>query len=340
MLGSRTYNHPVVVTGGAGFLGTELVKQLLEAGCPDVRVVDLHPYPEGSDRVRSFSLDIRSGELHAAFAGAKTVLHLAACQYHSPLAKTTYRLPFFGVNVDGTRRLLAAAEEHDLERFVFVSTNMVYGLPQSLPLREDHPKIPIGPYGHSKLEAEKYVEQAHGRKLDTAIVRPGLIVGPGRIGVIARVFDWILGNKPVVLIGRGDNRYELTSSFDVASLVFKAGLARGHAVYNTSSANVPTMREWISHVIEHAGSRSRIIGIPGQPLKLALQVLEKARISPLRGDQYEIADLDYYMDTTRARNELDWRPRFSGLEAVLDTFRWYTSAERKNAASHARATAR
>ena len=142
--------------------------------------------------------------MQRAFDGAKTVLHLAACQYHTPLAASTYDLPFFPVNVDGTRRVLDAARRGGAERLVFVSTNMVYGLPQQLPLTEAHVRNPFGPYGKSKLEAEKLVEAAHGNGLDTAIVRPGLIVGPGRIGVVARVFDWILAGKPIGSSGAGE----------------------------------------------------------------------------------------------------------------------------------------
>ena len=322
--GSRTYDHPVVVTGGAGALGSALVKLLLEGGCPDVRVVDLHPCSGMEKCVRSFPIDIREDDFHTPLADAKTVFHLAECRDRSQHANAKSRIPFFSVNVDGTRRLLDAADANGIERFVFVSSALVYGIPQQLPLREDHPTVPTGPYGQSKLEAEKYVEVAHRRQLDTAIVRPGRIVGPGHVDVVTRVFDGVLGNKPIVLMGDGYNRYELTAAFDVANLVFRAGLARGHAVYNASSANVPTMREWIARVIEQAGSRSRIIGFPGS-FKLALRLLEKAHTSLLHRDRYEMSHLDYYLNATRAREELGWTPRYSSLDAILGAFRWYTS---------------
>jgi dTDP-glucose 4,6-dehydratase len=315
---------PVVVTGGAGFLGTEVVRQLRASGHRDIRVVDLVPYAGTESGVTSFAPDVRTGDMARAFAGARVCLHLAACQYHTPLAKSTYELPFFEVNVDGTRRVLDAAVSAGVERFVFVSTNMVYGLPQQLPLREDHARLPFGPYGQSKLAAERIVENAHGSEIDAAIVRPGLIVGPGRTGVVGRVFDWVLGNRPIWLIGSGNNRYELIASEDVASLVLRAGAARGFGAYNCGAKAVPTMREWIGAVIEFARSSSRIVGIPGRPLKMAMRALETVRLAPLRKDQYLIADIDYYLDTTLARERLGWRPQWTGTDAMLATFRWYT----------------
>lgn len=320
---------PVVVTGGEGFLGREVISQLVAQGITDIRSVDLvanpKPLPDGA---RFFEADLRTADLTEAFKGAKTVLNLAACQYHTPLAKSTYDLPFFEVNVDAMKRVIAAAEKAGAERHVFVSTNMVYGLPQQLPLPENHPTDPFGPYGQSKLKAEAAVKASHDGGLDSAIVRPGLIIGPGRTGVVARVFDWILANKPIWLVGNGKNRYEMMHVADVASLVLAAGAHRGWGIYNCRAKEVPTMRGWMEAVIEKAGSRSKIVGIPGGPLKVAFRALETVRLSPLRKDQYLIADRDYYMSSGVAEKELGWTPKWTGLDAIMDTFRWYTSRDR------------
>ena len=323
---------PVVVTGGAGFLGGAVVEQLLARGVSDIRIVDLLPASNGKHEaaprdprgeVRHFQRDLRSDRLDEPFEGARTVLHLAACQYHTPVARTTYELPFFEINVDGTRRVLEAAKKGGARHLVFVSTNMVYGLPQALPLSEKHPLEPFGPYGQSKLEAERLVEAAQSADLDCAVVRPGLIVGPGRTGVVERVFRWIRQGRPIVMIGNANNRYEVMHVEDVASLVIAASRHRGFAAYNCASVSVPTMREWIEAVKELAGSRSPIVGVPGRAVKPVLRLLEAVRLAPLRKDQYLIADVDYYMDASLAKEDLGWSPRYTGREAILDTYRWY-----------------
>lgn len=325
----RGIEGPVVVTGGAGFLGRVVIEQLLARGHQDIRVVDLVPDRDRNrDCVRHFQLDIRTADLGPAFEGVRTVLHLAACQYHTPVARTTYELPFFEINVDGTQRVLKAASKSGARRLVFVSTNMVYGLPRELPLTEGHPLKPFGPYGQSKLDAEMLVEAAARREgLDSAIVRPGLIVGPGRRGVVERIFRWIRGNRPIVMIGDATNRYEVMHVEDVASLVLAAAEHRGFGAYNCAAASVPTMREWIGAVKEKAGSRSRIVSVPGGAVKLVLSALERVRLAPLRKDQFLIADLDYYMDASRATKDLGWRPNYDGLDAILDTYRWHVETD-------------
>ncbi|MEK7824448.1 MAG: NAD(P)-dependent oxidoreductase [Candidatus Eisenbacteria bacterium] len=319
------YDSPVVVTGGAGLLGRDVVRQLAEGGCRDVRVVDLQAPPgAGGGAVRHHPMDIRRDDLLPAFAGARTVLHLAACQYHSPLAPTTYRLPFFAINVEGTRRALDAARRAAVGAFVHVSTSMVYGLPREVPLREDHPRRPLGPYGRSKLEAERLVEAAHAPGLRTVIVRPPPLYGPGRTGVVTRLFDRILAGRPVTLIGSGRNRQELAAPEDCARLVLLAGQGgEEQAVYNCGSASVPTMREWISALIADAGSRSVIRTVPAGLMTAGLRLLELAHRSPLRREQYAIAHRDYYLDTAAARERLGWVPRSGGVDAALALFRWY-----------------
>jgi len=320
---TKQLSGPVVVTGGAGFLGHSVVRQLLDSGVKDVRVVDLLPWDGRDPRVRGFVKDLRKDDLAEAFDGARAVLHLAACQYHTPLARSTYDLPFFEVNVEGTRRTLEAAKRGGAGAFSFVSTNMVYGLPRELPITEAHPTNPFGPYGRSKLEAEALVVGARGGKMKTAIVRPGLIVGPGRTGVIARVFESLLRNKPVLVIGSGQNLYEMMSCEDVASLTIAAAAQGRELAFNCAARSVPRMREWIQVVAGQAGSRSRIVGTPGFAVKWVCRLLETVRLSPLRKDQYLIADRDYYMSASLAERELGWTPRWGGLEAILETFRWY-----------------
>jgi dTDP-glucose 4,6-dehydratase len=319
------YDAPVVVTGGGGLLGREVVPRLLAGGCRDIRVIDRRPgVGLGAPGVRHHVMDIRSDDLASAFAGARTLLHLAACQYHSPLARTTYGLPFAEINVNGTRRTLEAARRAGVATIVLVSTSMVYGLPRQVPVREDHPCRPLGPYGRSKLEAERLVESHHVEGTRTAIVRPPPLYGPGRTGVVSRLLDRILDGRPVLMVGDGRNRQELVAPADCARLVLLAGQGEpGFAIYNCGAASVPTMREWLTALIAEARSPSALVSLPGVLAKPGLALLEFARLSPLRREQYAIMDRDYVLDATAARGRLGWVPRHGGVEAALAMFRWY-----------------
>src|SRR5262249_29437524 len=93
--------------------------------------------------------------------------------------------------------------------------------------------------------------------------------------------------------------------------------------YNCGSSDVQPMRTWVEAIARRKGSRSRVWTLPGPLVKPALRALEAARLSPLRIDQYEIADLDYILDTQRAKDELGWAPALSDAEAALQTFDWF-----------------
>jgi dTDP-glucose 4,6-dehydratase len=318
------YDHPVVVTGGAGFVGREVVRLLAEGGCPEVRVVDIAdavPRPGGATCVAV--LDIRRDDLAPAFRGAGTILHLAACQYHSTLTGDRYDLPFAEVNVGGTRRVLEAARAAGVTRVVYASSSMVYGVPRRVPIDDTHPCRPIGPYGRSKLEAERLVREAADGAMETVIVRPPPILGPGRLGAITGIFQRVLEQRVVPLIGDGRNLQDLIDCEDCARLLLAAGLDRsGRTVFNGGSAAAPTMRDWIAALIGDSGSRSTLMEAPALPVKLWLRMLEPLRLAPLRCEQYEIADRDYVLDIAPAR-AIGWTPRATGTEAALAAFRWY-----------------
>lgn len=147
---------PVLVTGGAGFIGRRLVVRLAEAGGRDVialRRGDEFPFPSG---VQSVTADIRSqDDLRAVMPEGAIVVHTAAMTH----AGLSVQEPesCFEINAMGTVRVLEAARAAGASGFIFVSTGLVYGIPAYLPVDEQHPTAPLTPYAASKLAAEAAV---------------------------------------------------------------------------------------------------------------------------------------------------------------------------------------
>jgi nucleoside-diphosphate-sugar epimerase len=83
------------------------------------------------------------------------------------------------------------------------------------------------------------------------------------------------------------------------------------------------MAEWIQAAADRLGSSSKIVSLPGGLAKFALAALEYVHLAPLRRDQYAVADLDYYLDASHAREDLGWEPRLGGVEAALATLDWF-----------------
>ena len=143
-----------MVTGGAGFLGINLVRHLLDKG-HEVTSLDLAPfdYADVKDKVRIITGDIRKrGDVDRAIEGADMVVHCAAALplYSPEEIRTT--------DLDGTRTVLESARDHKVERFIHISSTAVYGIPDHHPLFEDDKLEGVGPYGEAKVAAEGICE--------------------------------------------------------------------------------------------------------------------------------------------------------------------------------------
>jgi UDP-glucose 4-epimerase len=180
----------VVVTGGAGFVGSHLVDRLVVDGCTDVvvfddlshgRVENLAAHRENS-AVRLVRGDVRDrGALEVALRGAEVVYHLAARS--SIMGQPDDPEAMFSTNVVGTFNVLRAAAQGRVRRVVFASARDVYGEPIALPVDEDHPLVAINAFGASKAAGELYC-RAYRRSsdLEVMVLRLANVYGPRDVG--------------------------------------------------------------------------------------------------------------------------------------------------------------
>jgi UDP-glucose 4-epimerase len=224
----------VVVTGGAGFIGSELVRQLAARG---VRTVVIDNLVNGSreniaeilsDRVVLDVVDVRDiAAVRPHLLRAHTVYHLACLgvrhSVHSPLEN-------HDVNATGTVRLLDACRAADVPKFVYVSSSEVYGTARWVPMTEEHPTFPNTVYGASKLAGECYT-RAYFRKYGypAIVVRPFNTYGPrshheGDSGeVIPKFLLRCLAGRPMIVFGDGSQTRDFTYVSDTAAGIIRAG---------------------------------------------------------------------------------------------------------------------
>lgn len=310
-------NKRVLVTGGAGFIGSELVRQLAARGAEIVVVDNLingrREHLDGlpSSQVRLVVADIRDNQRMAeVLQDVEIVFHLACLgvrhSIHSPVENHE-------VNATATLNLLSLARVASIERFVYVSSSEVYGTACWAPMTEEHPTFPMTVYGASKLAGECYT-RAFYRTYDfaTVVVRPFNSYGPrshheGDSGeVIPKFLLRCMANRPMMIFGDGSQTRDFTYVSDTAQGILMAGsvdAAIGQTINLGSGAEVS--------ISELAYKVASVIGRADATL---------AHDAPRPGDVLRL-----YSDITKARQFLGYSPGITLDEGLTRLRDWYSS---------------
>ena len=310
-----------LITGGAGFLGINLVRYLRALGHRIVSL-DIAPfdYPE-RECVTALTGDIRDiAAVRAAMVGVDMVIHAAAAlPLYSPE-------DIYSTDIDGLRNVLQAAVEANIERVVHISSTAVYGIPDHHPLAEEDRLVGIGPYGDAKVKAEEVCLGFRQQGLCVPIIRPKTFIGPERLGVFALLYDWAKDGKNFPLLGSGKNRYQLLDVEDLCEAIYLTATlpcARANDTFNIGATEFATMKEDYQVVLDYAGHGKRIIPLPAAPAIWTLRLLERLGLSPLYKWVYETAAADSFVSVTKAQRILGWNPVYSNQEALVRNYAWY-----------------
>jgi nucleoside-diphosphate-sugar epimerase len=308
----------VLVTGGSGYFGTVLAGEALARG-DVVRIFDLNPPGPtlaGADFVAG---DVRDrAAVRDACDGVDVVFHNVA---QVPLAKD--RALFDEVNVGGTANVLVAARDARVSKVVHTSSSAVFGIPEHNPVTEASPCRPLEAYGRAKLRAEISCHDAIAAGLDVTIVRPRTVLGHGRLGVIALLFEFVADGAPVFVLGGGNNRYQLVHAADLADACLRAGDRAGPSVYNIGALEFGTMRETLQALVDHAQTGSRVRSLPVAPARWAMRSLASLGLVPFAPYHWLLYSESLYFDVTSARSELGWEPKRSNASMLIESYEWF-----------------
>ena len=309
------------ITGGAGFLGINVVRHLLDHG-HEVVSYDIVPfdYPERG-RVTAIEGDIRDLEkLTINMRGTDVVIHTAAAL---PLYKAE---DIRSTDIAGTRNVLKAAKECSIERVIHISSTAVYGIPDHHPLYEYDKLDGVGEYGKAKIAAEEMCLEYRKKGMCVAVIRPKSFIGPERLGVFALFYDWAADGHGFPMIGSGNNRYQLLDVEDLCDAIYLcATLPRGKVndTFNIGAKEFTTMKEDYQAVLDRAGFGKKIRGFPAAPMIWTLRILEALHMSPLYKWVYETASKDSFVSIEKAERMLGFKPKYSNKDALVRNFEWY-----------------
>jgi UDP-glucose 4-epimerase len=324
----------ILVTGGAGFIGSHVVDAFLTAG-HDVCVVDDLSSGRLSNldsRARFYQLDIRDPALAEVFEAERPDLvdhHAAQMDVRKSVADPMFDAD---VNVRGTLNVLECARRSGTRKIIYISTGgAVYGEPVYLPCDEAHPVNPICQYGVSKHVVEHYLyvyRELYG--MDYVVLRYPNVYGPrqnphGEAGVVAIFTGRMLANEPVTIFGTGDQERDFVHVSDCARAnVLAADLMAGNAQALAQRAAAAGQAEQLPIYNLGCGEGSsinllfaelrNIIGYQHEPIYAPAKAGETQKI---------------YLDSRRARAALGWTPSISLAQGLADTVAYLGEHERK-----------
>lgn len=276
---SSLKNKKVIVTGGAGFVGSHLCEELVNVGA---EVISIDNYSAGKeenikflevhDNFTALNKDICDTEgMDELFDGCDTVFHNAASKKNICLHDPQKDLE---VNAGGALNLLEYAHKHKIRKFVHASTGSVYGEPTIFPSTEEHPLRPVSYYGVSKLAGERYVDVfSHLYDLDTTILRYFHVYGTRQEsnefgGVVSIFLRNIIEKKDLTVFGHGDQVRSFTWVKDLVRANLAAAVnpnSRGK-VYNAASGIKVTINELAENLVKMMKAEDSSNIVHGDPL--------------------------------------------------------------------------
>jgi 3beta-hydroxy-delta5-steroid dehydrogenase/steroid delta-isomerase len=334
----------VLVTGGSGFVGTNLVTELLDRG-HEVRSFDRAPSPlPEHPRLQTVVGDITNvDDVATAVAGIDTVFHTAAIIDLMGGGSAPARERSFAVNVGGTENLAHAAQAAGVKRFVYTASNsvvmggrrIVHG-DETLPYTQRFNDL----YTETKVAAEKFVLSANGGEdgagLLTCSIRPSGIWGRGDQTMFRRVFESVLAGHVKVLVGskrvKLDNSYvhNLIHGFILAGEhLVPGGTAPGQAYFINDGEPI-NMFEFSRPVVEACGQRYPKFRVSGRLVHAVVSGwqwlhfrfgLPKPPLEPLAVERIY---LDNYFSVAKAKRDLGYKPLFTTKQAMAECLPYYT----------------
>lgn len=315
----------ILVTGGAGFLGYHLAQNLPKYGVSFLAFNDIADfpngeYPEGSLQVKVDVRDEQAMEKLIRDNKINTIIHTAAAL---PLWK---KEEIFSTNVGGLRTTLSVAHRNRLEKFVFISSTAVYGVPEKHPILETDPMVGVGNYGQSKIEGEEVCREFLRKGMNITIIRPKTFIGTARLGVFQILYDWVDSGKRIPIIGKGLNRYQLLEVRDLTDAIvlsIAADPTIANDTFNVGAKLFKQVRQDVGALCDFAGTGARPMPTPAPLVKPALAFFELIGVSPLYKWVYGTADKDSFVSTDKIEKVLQWTPHFSNEDALITSHKWY-----------------
>lgn len=325
-------NKKALVTGASGMLGRQMVSTLLKAG---IKVRAMVRHTSDLTHLDRQLVEIVFGEagdlktIRQSVSGIDWLFHLAGyLSVSAPFGVNDQSPNYEAVNVIFTESLLEAAHQLGISRFVYASSSSVYHIDAPVPTPEEAPLGPTSDYGRSKLKAEELILSYQTLGLDSTIIRPAVIYGPGDRYFTPAALT--LARLPILpLVNGGKNLFDLVYSRDVATIMLiacqsEAAIGR---IYNAGAGYPVSLFDLATCYHRLTGHGPKLLSVSPEFIRSLswitrpiLKILSPGTEAALTEEGIRLMDMDIQLDITRATEELGYQPAYDleqGLAEIL-----------------------
>ena len=311
-----------LVTGGSGYVGNFIVQKLSKMG-EKVISLDIIKSNYKNDNVENILGSVLDKDLINSLAKKCDYIHHNAALV--PLTKSGR--DFDNVNIKGTGIVANAAIKNNVKHLCHMSSSAIFGLPMELPLTNSSLRKPVEIYGNSKKEAEDLVMSliAANPNFSCSIIRPRTILGSDRLGIFELLFRWISKGKNIFVIGEASEPFQFAHIDDIVNSSINSCLLEKKGIFNVGTLEFRSLSSDLESLIEYANTKSKLIHLPESLTINGLKFMDKLNLSPFAPWHYLTYHKPFYFDSKYIYDELNFSPRGSNIEILIESYKSYLS---------------
>ena len=315
-----------LVTGGSGYVGSFIIKRLVEIG-EEVISLDIIPSKLKYSKVENIIGSVLDLDLINSLTSKCDYVHHNAALV--PLTKSGEN--FRKVNLDGTSIVVNSAIKNNIKHLCHMSSSAVFGLPIELPLTNSSERMPAEIYGQSKKEAEDLVMSliASNPNFSCSIVRPRTILGNERLGIFELLFRWISKGKDIFVIGDALEPFQFAHIEDIVNTSVNSCLFKKKGVFNVGTLKFKSLSSDLEALIAYAETNSRIIHLPESLSINGLKIMDKLNLSPFAPWHYLTYHKPFYFDSKYVYDELNFNPKGSNIEILIESYNSFITSRKQ-----------